>query len=399
MRIVIAGPATPSVLLSDEDSRQEFPAGMGGPPVNDLVRALLDLGHDVVLVSGSNDIQKPWRLTEGRLQIRLVPFRIRARDRALDGFRLERKMLTEEIDDANGDIVHAHWTYEFALAAIKSKSPHIISIHDAPLSILRLMFDPYRIIRTLMAYRVRLHARSLIAVSPYVAYKWKRQMLDPKKIRVIPNLVPPLRRRSENPQESKNTDKLTILDVSNATPLKNVKILIDAMRLVNRTHPLVVLNLVGPGLDADGEFARHQRNIGPLNFVNFLGSVSRNEIERHLSRATIFCHPSLEESFGMSALEAMKVGVPIVAARQAGGIRWLTHEGRAGLLFDGRDAEQLSVILTRLLENEDLRNGLIDSAYFVVENEFSTSKIIADLENIYQDAVRGQVRRTSANRW
>ena len=58
------------------------------------------------------------------------------------------------IDPRDPDIVHAHWTYEFALGAIESRVPTVVTAHDAPLSILRLNPTPYRLARTVMAWQV-----------------------------------------------------------------------------------------------------------------------------------------------------------------------------------------------------------------------------------------------------
>ena len=57
--------------------------------------------------------------------------------RAVNGFAYEKEQLLKAINLAQPDIIHAHWTYEFALAAIKSGLPHLITCHDAPAVILR----------------------------------------------------------------------------------------------------------------------------------------------------------------------------------------------------------------------------------------------------------------------
>ena len=75
------------------------------------------------------------------------------------------------------DFVHVHWSYEWALAARASGLPHVITAHDAPLSVLRFDFGPYRVAKTLMAYRVLSRAKRVVSVSPYVAAHLSRFML------------------------------------------------------------------------------------------------------------------------------------------------------------------------------------------------------------------------------
>ena len=99
MHVVIAGPASPqrlSDLLDVVPSR--LPRGLGGTPVNLLVRAMLQRGHRVSLVTVSPEIQRPQRVSGVRLQILTVPWRARARDRARDGFRREIRYLEAGID-------------------------------------------------------------------------------------------------------------------------------------------------------------------------------------------------------------------------------------------------------------------------------------------------------------
>lgn len=386
LRIAIVGPASPRDLLLERYDKCSIPVGMGGIPVNDLTRALLIEGHEVVVITGSPDLEKPWRHSEGRLEVRAVPYRVRARARALSLFRRERRFLAREILAADVDVVHAHWTYEFALAATAIKVPHVVSIHDAPLTILKHMKDPYRLIRAYMAYGVRFKAKALVAVSPYVASRWKREMLDPRSIPTIPNIIPDM---YEWQADYSHTS--TVIDVSNSTPLKNVEVLIDAIRELRIDHPHLDLMLIGPGLEEHGSFAAKQHERGPVDFVRFMGPVRREDIPKHISQSTVMCHPSLEESFGICALEAMAVGIPVVAARQAGGMRWLLSGG-AGVLCDGREVSSIRSAISLLLDSPRRRLALVSSASAMLARDFNTTRIVKECLAAYEMAIAQQTR-------
>jgi glycosyltransferase involved in cell wall biosynthesis len=241
MRITVAGPANVSEFAAHLTAARPFPQSMGGTPVNALVLGLLGLGHHVSLVTGSQGITDNWHSHGPNLNVTVVPFRKRARNRALDFFAAERRGLAEAIAASQPDIIHAHWTYEFALAAIDSKTaPVLVTAHDAPLAILRHTPDPYRLIRTVMAYQVRLKTQNLTAVSPYLAHRWKWQMGYLRPISVIPNPLPTLALST-----SSRSSSPVVLGVGNDSRLKNFRVLLSAFS--GHVPPSGVVSLLRAG--------------------------------------------------------------------------------------------------------------------------------------------------------
>jgi glycosyltransferase involved in cell wall biosynthesis len=93
----------------------------------------------------------------------------------------------------------------------------------------------------------------------------------------------------------------------------------------------------------------------------------------------IACVPSvLPESFGLSALEAMQVGVPVVAADNHG-LSSLIRDGRTGLLFESGNALALADRLQRLIEDEALRTELSRAAATDVRSRFSSERFAAEI--------------------
>ena len=173
--------------LYPDSWRDDLPKGLGGTPVNLLSCELLNRGHRLVIFTLDPAVQDEIVLEGINLRICIGPFRPRAKHRALDFFAVERDYLLRAIKRERPDILHAQWTYEYALAAQASGLPHVITAHDAPISIVRLNFTIYRIVRTLMAYRVLTRARRVASVSPYVQEHLRRFMLYKGTDEVISN--------------------------------------------------------------------------------------------------------------------------------------------------------------------------------------------------------------------
>ncbi|MDD9205620.1 glycosyltransferase, partial [Georgenia sp. 10Sc9-8] len=176
-----------------------------------MVGGLVDAGHRVTAISHRHG-QGRLVLTGPQLTLVQVPSRSSARAQALDGWRTERRLMVRAVHDARPDVVHGHWTYEWGLAALEAGPPTVITARDAPLTVLRRMPDGYRLLRTALAYRVRVEGRSstLTAVSPYLAAAWRRQMLWQHEVTVIPNMVP-----DDLPPGREKTDVPVLVEVAN----------------------------------------------------------------------------------------------------------------------------------------------------------------------------------------
>jgi len=117
--------------LYPDSWRDDLPKGLGGTPVNLLSCELLNRGHRLVIFTLDPAVQDEIVLEGINLRICIGPFRPRAKHRALDFFAVERDYLLRAIKRERPDILHAQWTYEYALAAQASGLPHVITAHDA----------------------------------------------------------------------------------------------------------------------------------------------------------------------------------------------------------------------------------------------------------------------------
>lgn len=386
MHIAVIGPADPREFAVDLGlGREDVPVGLGGSTVNQLVRTLLDLGHQVSLVTATPDRQEPWRASSPSLDVVAVRYRTRARNRFLDLFRVERRALSAELRRIDADVYHAHWTYEFAAAAIAARCrPLLVTAHDSPWTILRTMPDLYRVGRLVLALRVRPGIRSMTAVSPYLAERWRHTLAYRRPVRIIPNGVPDLVidtsvRRAEGP--------LVLLEVADDSKRKNIPGLLEAFRLIRRALPDARLRLVGPGLDDAGPVAEQARRAGRAAGVDFVGRATRAELAEELARATLFVHASLEESQGICMLEALQAGLAVVAGSDSGGVAWTLLDGAAARLVDVRDPRAVADAVLQLHADPAEQHRLVAAGQAALAARYAPSVVADQYLAAYTDLI------------
>ncbi|MBW3621288.1 MAG: glycosyltransferase, partial [Actinobacteria bacterium] len=189
MRIALVGPARPSDLAARLGGGAPALAALSGSSViGHLATTLHDRGHEVLVVTLSRDVgAEPVRLAGPRMELRVGHYR--PVHRARDAFAGERRAVQALLREGSPpDVVHAHWTYEFALAALADGAPVVVTVHDWAPRVLRFHPHPYRLVRLGLAARVLRASRHTTAVSPYLAdrvERWTR-----RRPVVVPNGLP-----------------------------------------------------------------------------------------------------------------------------------------------------------------------------------------------------------------
>ncbi|MBN1678549.1 MAG: glycosyltransferase family 4 protein [Candidatus Thermoplasmatota archaeon] len=153
----------------------------------------------------------------------------------------------------------------------------------------------------------------------------------------------------------------TLLFVGGFEPRKGLDRLVQAMPLIAEEVPDVRLIVVAKsgfrGTDQVGTFTSLARRLGVEGRILFRESVDQRTLLSFYSNCDVVVLPSRNEGWGLSLMEAMACGRPVVATR-VGGIPELVRDGVDGLLVDPDDLQQLSLAVTRLLRNPDLRDSM-----------------------------------------
>lgn len=138
--------------------------------------------------------------------------------------------------------------------------------------------------------------------------------------------------------------------VGNLIEMKGLRYFIEALPLIFQKHPHTLVVVVGEG-PLRNEMEREISLQNLSHKVKFLGKLT--QITRRIVAALdILVQPSLTESFGLTAAEALSCGVPVVAS-SAGGLPELVEDGVCGYVVPPRDSNALAVKIISLLDDPD----------------------------------------------
>ena len=385
MRIAFATPIDLRALASwFQQPPETLPTGMGSTAVTPLVAAFLKRGHSVVLFTLSRDVAEETVIRGPSLTAFVGP--CRESGRARDLWRAEVDFLRVVIEREHPDFVHAHWTYEFALGALRSKRPTLVTIHDLPWNVLRYFRDPYRAARTLLAYRVAARATRYSAVSSDAARHFRRYFRPGAAIAVVPNFLDDqvFAIGSTRPVAPHPFTFCTVLQ--GFTARKNAKAALAAFAMVRRRNESARLLMLGEGFDDVGAASSWARTHGLAEGVTFRGALPYAEMLETLhTQADVLVHPSLDESFSMAALEAMALRKPVIAGVKTPGVRQVLAFGDCGLLVDVRRPPAIAAAMEKLAADIDLREALAARAWDSAYARFRPDPVLDAYERIYQE--------------
>lgn len=171
-----------------------------------------------------------------------------------------------------------------------------------------------------------------------------------------------------------------LLNVGRQHADKNLFLLLEAFAHASRHLPDTMLVLVGDGPMRPRLERRSRELLGDSGRARFIGSVPHRDIWGWYAAADLFVSTSPRETQGLVFLEAMHMGLPIVAIEGDGGGS-VVRDGNTGLLVPAA-TEAVSGAITRCLRDAELRTRLSRQAISVAR-QFDSGRLIADLEAHY----------------
>jgi glycosyltransferase involved in cell wall biosynthesis len=390
MKIGIAAPVSLRLLSRYVKEGDELPEGYRFPPMAALVEEYLRRDHRVSLFTLDPTTRRPRVFEGGRLTIHVGRYRPRARHRARDFFAAERADLVMAMKSDPCDIIHAHWTYEFALAAMASGQPQIVTAHDAPLHVIRYLPDTlYRSLRFLMAMRVAHGAQHLTAVSPHVAEHYKRTLLYRRPIKVVPNGVSEnlfLLGGEKSTAVGRDPTFATVLVGWNN--LKNGRVALEAFKQVRQLVPGARLLMFGVGHGEGEEASLWAQNKGLTEGVEFVGARPHQVLlERLASEVDVLVHPSLEEAHPLGVVEAMALGIAVIGGDRSGGVPFTLEDGKAGLLVNVRSPASVAQAMLRFARDPRLCLAFGRAARESAHRRFHVGHVVSMYEDSYREVL------------
>ena len=208
----------------------------------------------------------------------------------------------------------------------------------------------------------------------------------PDDYRVIPNGIPfGTFSRTVPPPEHLRDRRPTVLFVGRLEARKGVQVLLRSFKMLKSRIPALRLVIVGDGTIAAP--LRRWAHENELEDVLFEGYQPREVLPSYYHRADVFCAPSIEnESFGITLLEAMAAGRPVVASN-GNGSQTLGTDGETGLVVEGGNAVALAQAIERLLEDVSLAERLGVAAQQRA-SEFDWSIVASNILEYYREVSR-----------
>lgn len=224
------------------------------------------------------------------------------------------------------------------------------------------------------------------AVSESLRRDTYRELPVRSEIAVIPNFLDceihrrmtcrNLRERYARPDEK------IVIHVSNMRAVKRPDVVVRVFAAIRRRVPARLL-LVGEGPEL-GATHRLVAELDVAPYVHFLGQ--QEQVVPLLSIADLFLLPSVKESFGLAALEAMACGVPVLASR-VGGLPEVIEDGRGGYLFERDDLDGMVRCGAELLTDPAAHRRVAEAGLRRVHEAFCAELIVPRYEAYYREVL------------
>jgi N-acetyl-alpha-D-glucosaminyl L-malate synthase BshA len=360
--------------------------GGSGVVGTELGKALAAKGHEVHFITYS----QPVRL--GSFRENIFYHEVSITDYPLFEFQpYETQLASKMVDVVNYeklDVLHVHYAIPHASAAFMAKQilksqginiPFVTTLHGTDITLVGRdpSFEP------VITFCIN-QSDAVTAVSESLKNSTYEHFGISRDIHVIPNFVVPAEENSvfsEHMRRKYACDgERIICHVSNFRKVKRVDDVLRVFAKVNSEKPSKLI-LVGDGPER-ANCERICRELDLCDRVIFLGKV--RDTSHVLEIADVFLLPSETESFGLAALEAMAVGVPVISSN-TGGIPEVNIHGYSGFLSNVGDITDMANNMLELLKDENLQNFKKNARER--SKVFSLDAILPMYENIYFNLV------------
>ena len=285
------------------------------------------------------------------------------------------------------------------MAAIGSEAALVTSLVNTPYDAVRL-HDPnvrrlsLRTARWLDGWTARNMTTHFHAVSETV----KRAAVDdlripPDRITVVPRgrdperlgVPSPARRLASRRALGWDPDDEVIVTIGRHEFQKGHRYLLEAVGRLRRTRPRLRVIVAGRRGNASADVEAMRRSLDLVDEVRFVGH--RDDVPSLLAAADLFVFPSLYEGFGGALIEAMALGLPIVAS-DVPAIREVVEEGRNSLLVPRGDPDALATGIAELLDQAERREAFGRWSRRRFEERFTLDRVVPPMVELYRSLVR-----------
>lgn len=299
--------------------------------------------------------------------------------------------LVELVEAHDLELIHAHYAVPHAVSAYLAKQilnsqliKIITTLHGTDITLVGSDQSFRRVIKFTIE-----KSDGVTAVSDYLKQQTIREFDIQREIRVIHNFIDPARPAQHRNQCNRESyaphGEKILMHASNFRPVKRVG---DVVRIFAEVHARIPAKLILIGDGPERPFI--QQLIKDLKLsaeVYFLGE--QDHLEPLFFCADLFLLPSEQESFGLTALEAMNCSVPVIATEIGGLPEVITH-GETGYLYPVGEIKKMAEKSIELLSNPEKHELFKQQARRRAMQSFNADQIIPQYEAFYEEILRAK---------
>lgn len=362
--------------------------GGSGVVATELGKALAAKGHEIHFITYS----QPVRL--GSFRDNIFYHEVVVSNYPLFEFQpyeteLASKMV-DVVEHENLDLLHVHYAIPHASAAFMAQQilktrgvniPFITTLHGTDITLVGKdkSFEP------VITFCIN-QSDAVTAVSESLKKDTYAHFDTDREIEVIPNFIHNIDDEAnafdiEKRRRYAEDNEKILCHVSNFRKVKRVE---DVVKVFNRVNDSVKsrLLLIGDGPERYN-VERLCRELGTCDRVMMVGKI--RDAAQLIKISDLFLLPSQTESFGLAALEAMAVGVPVISSN-TGGIPEVNENGFSGYLSNVGDVDDMAQNAIHLLSDEELLREFKKQAKEQAK-KFCITKILPQYEELYKRVI------------
>ena len=305
------------------------------------------------------------------------------------------------ISKIDADIIHLHGYMSFqtdfgALVGFLRKIPVVLTPHGSLLgydylydsSISKLPYIIHNVLTLKIPTRI---SKYVIATSQAEFRDCKRFGLPLDRIKLIPlSFSPP----NYSKAKKKSDNRTKLLFVGRIVPLKNLKILLETIKIIKNDIPKIEFVIVGDEISGRlrGDKGHKDQLISIVKTldieenVTFVGWKTDKELWKYYLNSDLFLLGSTYENFGRPLLEATSFGLPLIST-DVGVAKDLIGNDKGGIILQNLDVQYISDKIKELLTNEQKYFEASEHVKFQ-SKFFSIKSVVDEYEKIFQEVIK-----------
>ncbi len=287
----------------------------------------------------------------------------------------EAKKLVKKI---NPDILDAHFiNISGYLGYASGFHPFIMSTWGSD-----ILIEPENSILARWAAKRVLKRADFVTCTSEFLYNTLKEFTPLNKVKIVPFGVDCERFKPMPKNEAKSGKTIGIIKA--LQPIYGIEYLIQAVPFIVKEFKDLKVLIVGGGNQEP--YNKLARETDVENFIQFAGKVQNKDVPEYLAQMDVFVMPSLSESFGVAALEAQAMEVPVVASR-VGGIPEVVRDGLTGLLVESKNPKAIADAVIKLLSNDSLRQQMGKHGREHVKKNYNWGPNMEEREKVYRELI------------